>query len=127
MVKSSNLEFHRGGVLGVGGTRTSSRASAFISTPWQPHQPSSALTCRHDPASRGLPSRWSSTPPHMAWPPMHPCTQNDFLLPDSPLCVKCGMGCLPKVQEAVAAARSSGVPVFWVIREHDPSGEEEAC
>mmetsp|Transcript_18508 Transcript_18508/g.39752 ORF Transcript_18508/g.39752 Transcript_18508/m.39752 type:complete len:189 (+) Transcript_18508:93-659(+) len=48
--------------------------------------------------------------------------QNDFLLPESPLCVKGGLGCLPKVKEAIAAARAKHVPVFWVIREHDPSG-----
>ncbi|KAG1677393.1 hypothetical protein FOA52_010773 [Chlamydomonas sp. UWO 241] len=48
--------------------------------------------------------------------------QNDFLLPESPLCVKCGLDCLPRVQEAVAKARAAGVPVFWVIREHEPSG-----
>ncbi|KAG2453927.1 hypothetical protein HYH02_002130 [Chlamydomonas schloesseri] len=48
--------------------------------------------------------------------------QNDFLLPSSPLCVKCGMACLPKVQDALAAARAKSLPVIWVIREHDPSG-----
>eukprot|EP00955_Chlamydomonas_euryale_P016785 179286-Chlamydomonas_euryale.AAC.1 len=48
--------------------------------------------------------------------------QNDFLLPESPLCVKCGMACLPKVQEAVAKARANSVPIFWVIREHEPTG-----
>ena len=32
------------------------------------------------------------------------------------------MGCLPKVVEAVDVARSSGVPIIWVIREHDADG-----
>jgi len=50
--------------------------------------------------------------------------QNDFLLPESPLCVKCGMACLPKVQEAVAKARANSVPIFWVIREHEPTGTD---
>lgn len=49
--------------------------------------------------------------------------QNDFLAPDSPLCVKGGMACLPHVRAAVQAAREAKVPVIWVIREHDPSGE----
>jgi nicotinamidase-related amidase len=48
--------------------------------------------------------------------------QNDFLLPDAPLCVANGMKCLPYVQQAVAAARRLGILVVWVIREHEPSG-----
>ncbi|PSC67988.1 isochorismatase hydrolase family [Micractinium conductrix] len=48
--------------------------------------------------------------------------QNDFCLPDSVLCVKDAVGCLPKVVEAVEAARASGVDVVWVIRHHDPAG-----
>jgi len=32
------------------------------------------------------------------------------------------MGCLPRVVEAVEEARRKGVPVFYVVREHDPSG-----
>eukprot|EP00200_Dunaliella_tertiolecta_P005431 CAMPEP_0202337386 /NCGR_PEP_ID=MMETSP1126-20121109/87_1 /ASSEMBLY_ACC=CAM_ASM_000457 /TAXON_ID=3047 /ORGANISM="Dunaliella tertiolecta, Strain CCMP1320" /LENGTH=163 /DNA_ID=CAMNT_0048927563 /DNA_START=95 /DNA_END=586 /DNA_ORIENTATION=+ len=32
------------------------------------------------------------------------------------------MSCLPRVHKAVEAARSHSIPVFWVIREHDPSG-----
>ncbi|KAG2491873.1 hypothetical protein HYH03_009826 [Edaphochlamys debaryana] len=48
--------------------------------------------------------------------------QNDFLLPTSPLCVAGGMACLPKVKEALDAARSKGLHVIHVIREHDPSG-----
>ncbi|KAG2434110.1 hypothetical protein HXX76_007837 [Chlamydomonas incerta] len=48
--------------------------------------------------------------------------QNDFLLPSSPLCVKCGIACLPRVQDAIVAARAKSLPIIWVIREHDPSG-----
>ena len=49
--------------------------------------------------------------------------QNDFCLPDAVLCVKGAMRCIPNVVAAVDAARSHGVPVVWVVREHDPSGE----
>eukprot|EP00959_Pyramimonas_sp_CCMP1952_P299116 6256866-Pyramimonas_sp.AAC.1 len=48
--------------------------------------------------------------------------QNDFCLPDRALCVKGAMGCLDKVEEAVNFAREKKVPLFWVCREHDPSG-----
>ena len=51
-----------------------------------------------------------------------PRAQNDFCLPGAVLCVKGAMGCVPKVIEAVEVARSRGVPVIWVIREHDTSG-----
>lgn len=49
--------------------------------------------------------------------------QNDFCLPNAVLCVKGAMGCLPKVVEAVGVARARGIPVVWVIREHDPEGK----
>lgn len=56
-------------------------------------------------------------------PPGIPCApQNDFCLPGSVLCVAGAMGCLPKVVEAVDVARSKGVPIIWVIREHDADG-----
>ncbi|KAL4445816.1 hypothetical protein ABPG77_009015 [Micractinium sp. CCAP 211/92] len=48
--------------------------------------------------------------------------QNDFCLPDAVLCVKGAMGCLPNVIDAVDVARARGIPVVWVIREHDPEG-----
>ena len=50
--------------------------------------------------------------------------QNDFLLPDSPLCVRGGMACLPKVKEAISFARQKSIPVIWVIREHHPDGND---
>ncbi|GAX82732.1 hypothetical protein CEUSTIGMA_g10158.t1 [Chlamydomonas eustigma] len=48
--------------------------------------------------------------------------QRDFLAPESPLCVKEGLACLPHVQKAISNARAKGLQVFWVKREHDPSG-----
>ncbi len=48
--------------------------------------------------------------------------QLDFLAPESPLCVKGGLACLPQVQQAVQLAREHSLPVFWVVREHHPSG-----
>lgn len=36
---------------------------------------------------------------------MHLPMQNDFLLPDSPLCVKGGMGCLPHVKKSVEVGK----------------------
>lgn len=48
--------------------------------------------------------------------------QNDFVHPKGVLPVKGAMACLPRVQEAVAAARAYSVPVIWVVREHHASG-----
>jgi hypothetical protein len=48
--------------------------------------------------------------------------QNDFCLPDAILCVKQGMQCLPKVQEAVSICREKQHYVIWVIRSHDRQG-----
>ncbi|CAG9464878.1 unnamed protein product [Pedinophyceae sp. YPF-701] len=48
--------------------------------------------------------------------------QNDFCLPDAILRVNGAMDCLPQVVAAVEEARRRGTPVFWVIREHEPSG-----
>jgi nicotinamidase-related amidase len=48
--------------------------------------------------------------------------QRDFIDSGAPLCVKGGAACVPLVQQAVAAARAAGVPVLWVVREHDASG-----
>jgi nicotinamidase-related amidase len=48
--------------------------------------------------------------------------QNDFCLPDAILCVKQGMQCLPKVQEAVTICRQKQHYVIWVIRSHDRQG-----
>ena len=48
--------------------------------------------------------------------------QNDFCLPGAPLQVAGAMACLPFCQTAVAAARRAGMPVFWVLREHDEQG-----
>ena len=48
--------------------------------------------------------------------------QNDFCLPDATLCVKGAMACLPNVIRAVETARTHGLKIFWVIREHDARG-----
>lgn len=48
--------------------------------------------------------------------------QNDFCLPTAPLCVQGAMECLPNVEKAVAHARSTSIPIIWVIREHHPTG-----
>eukprot|EP00242_Pyramimonas_sp_CCMP2087_P013633 CAMPEP_0198197956 /NCGR_PEP_ID=MMETSP1445-20131203/1509_1 /TAXON_ID=36898 /ORGANISM="Pyramimonas sp., Strain CCMP2087" /LENGTH=181 /DNA_ID=CAMNT_0043867381 /DNA_START=171 /DNA_END=716 /DNA_ORIENTATION=+ len=48
--------------------------------------------------------------------------QNDFCLPGRALCVNGAMGCLPKVEEAVKYARQKNIPLFWVCREHCPTG-----
>jgi nicotinamidase-related amidase len=48
--------------------------------------------------------------------------QNDFCLPGAVLEVAGAMSCLPKVQEAVDAARRAGVHIIWVIRLHDKDG-----
>lgn len=53
--------------------------------------------------------------------------QRDFIDRTSPLCVAGGAACLPRVQAAVYHARSTGIPVIWVLREHDPSGERPAA
>lgn len=53
--------------------------------------------------------------------------QRDFVQPGAVLCVKGASDCLPRVVEAVDAARAAGVPVIWVVREHLRSGEGGGC
>ena len=48
--------------------------------------------------------------------------QNDFLLPSSPVCVAGGLACVPQVIRAVEIARTSSIPVIWVVRGHHPQG-----
>lgn len=48
--------------------------------------------------------------------------QNDFCLEDAPLRVNGAMDCLPYCQRAVAHARKQGLPLIWVVREHDAQG-----
>lgn len=50
--------------------------------------------------------------------------QNDFILPDGPLCVKGGAAIVPAVQHAVSFARAKGALIVWVIREHHMSGRD---
>ncbi|NJM24640.1 MAG: isochorismatase family protein [Bacteroidia bacterium] len=48
--------------------------------------------------------------------------QNDFVLPTGKLFVKEAPSCIQYCQTLIECARQKGAPVFWVIREHDPSG-----
>jgi nicotinamidase-related amidase len=51
--------------------------------------------------------------------------QNDFCVPGGPLFVPGAPAIFDAVREAVDVARSKGVHVVWVVREHHPSGERE--
>ena len=53
--------------------------------------------------------------------------QNDFCLPDAALFVKESPSCIPKCQQLIEGAREHGVPVIWVIREHEPDGAATEC
>ena len=48
--------------------------------------------------------------------------QRDFCLPGRPLFVAGAPAIFDNVRESVEVARSKGVPVIWVVREHHPSG-----
>ncbi|KAI3438603.1 hypothetical protein D9Q98_001026 [Chlorella vulgaris] len=48
--------------------------------------------------------------------------QNDFCLPNAPLCVRGAAAVLGNVIEAVETARAANVHVVWIIREHEQSG-----
>ncbi|CAH9122804.1 unnamed protein product [Cuscuta epithymum] len=50
--------------------------------------------------------------------------QNDFILPGGPMYVRGGEDIVPNVIKAVEAARNRGIPVIWVVREHDPWGRD---
>ncbi|XP_072981099.1 probable inactive nicotinamidase At3g16190 [Typha angustifolia] len=50
--------------------------------------------------------------------------QNDFILPESPLCVAGGDAIVPSVIRAVQVARERGILVIWVVREHDHLGRD---
>ena len=49
--------------------------------------------------------------------------QNDFVLPTGKLFVNEAPDCIPHCQRLIEVLRERGAAVFWVIREHDPSGE----
>nr|GMD30431.1 probable inactive nicotinamidase At3g16190 isoform X1 [Ipomoea batatas] len=49
---------------------------------------------------------------------------NDFILPSSPIHLRGGQAIVPNVIKAVEVARNRGIPVIWVVREHDPSGRD---
>lgn len=50
--------------------------------------------------------------------------QKDFILPGGLTHVKGGEAIVPNVIKAVEVARSRGIPVIWVVREHDPFGRD---
>ena len=58
------------------------------------------------------------------WFLTHLCIAVDFCSPGKALCVRGAAGCLPHVQAAVAAARSAGVHIVWVVREHAADGSD---
>jgi len=50
--------------------------------------------------------------------------QSDFVMnAASPVFIEDAYLCVPSVAWAVKCARESKVPVIWVVREHEPSGE----
>jgi len=50
--------------------------------------------------------------------------QNDFVLPDSPLCIAGAYETVPKIQEALEAFRKGKKPVFHIVREHRADGSD---
>lgn len=53
--------------------------------------------------------------------------QNDFCQPGGAMSVGGAMACVPRVVRAVELARSKGVPVVWIVREHDALGAKPPC
>nr|GLL35164.1 probable inactive nicotinamidase At3g16190 [Ipomoea trifida] len=49
---------------------------------------------------------------------------NDFILPGGPMHVAGGQAIVPNVIKAVEVARNRGIPIIWVVREHDPLGRD---
>ncbi|XP_073134215.1 probable inactive nicotinamidase At3g16190 [Henckelia pumila] len=50
--------------------------------------------------------------------------QKDFILPSSPVHLRGAEAIVPNVVKAVEVARSRGVHIIWVVREHDSSGRD---
>ncbi|GMN37188.1 hypothetical protein TIFTF001_006616 [Ficus carica] len=50
--------------------------------------------------------------------------QKDFIDEDGLLRVNGGKAIVPNVIKAVQVARQRGIPVIWVVREHDPQGRD---
>jgi len=50
--------------------------------------------------------------------------QNDFVLPDAPLCVGGALATVPMVRRACDWFRTRGWPVIWVVREHAQDGSD---
>lgn len=50
--------------------------------------------------------------------------QNDFVLPEAPLCVRGALATVPTIAAAVERFRRRGWPVIWVVREHAADGRD---
>ena len=50
--------------------------------------------------------------------------QNDFVLPDAPLCVRGALATVPRIALAVERFRTRDWPVIWVVREHVADGSD---
>ncbi|XP_015162271.1 probable inactive nicotinamidase At3g16190 isoform X3 [Solanum tuberosum] len=50
--------------------------------------------------------------------------QKDFILPGAPMLVRDGEAIVPNVIKTVEVARNRGIPIIWVVREHDPLGRD---
>jgi len=50
--------------------------------------------------------------------------QNDFCLPGAPFEVRGALEIVPRIQELRRAFRAQGLPVIFVIREHEPDGSD---
>ncbi|MDY6954250.1 MAG: isochorismatase family cysteine hydrolase [Thermodesulfobacteriota bacterium] len=50
--------------------------------------------------------------------------QNDFVLPDSPLCIAGAFDTIPKIEEALETFRKGQKPVFHIVREHRADGSD---
>ncbi|XP_055828822.1 probable inactive nicotinamidase At3g16190 [Solanum dulcamara] len=50
--------------------------------------------------------------------------QKDFIEAGAPMLVKGGEAIVPNVIKTVEVARNRGIPIIWVVREHDPLGRD---
>lgn len=50
--------------------------------------------------------------------------QNDFVLPGAVMCVSGAQRTIPAIQKLLSVARKNGWSIFFIIREHDSSGND---
>ncbi|XP_059303225.1 probable inactive nicotinamidase At3g16190 isoform X1 [Lycium ferocissimum] len=50
--------------------------------------------------------------------------QKDFIVAGGPMLVKGGEAIVPNVIKTVEVARNRGIPIIWVVREHDSLGRD---